>query len=695
MTSAFVALIARTGLSAGIALAATVSFARQGAPAEPQPPAGTQPPPAQPGAAPQAVQLHPGLKLGLRARNLKMQIPVVATLVIVPDAASYVAAISKWEPKKRYPVLIDDGSMQAREDIGRFVRGFKPTSVVRWSASPAAGGELSGAAPNSVASIEHAVASAWGAKPDTMPKYLVEYWKSMGFASPGLVVASVSDPAWPAALALAAGHGQPIVWYDAAGSAINGDMLENEVDALAKAIDEAAEATGLSWRGLGDDLDAVTLCLNSAAKYKAIPDPKLAAQVPVKPGDLAAVTDRIGRHSEGGALAPRWAWASQVFGNERRSAYRAMCSLFLETTSAWLFDGYQSGQSGYSDFDCTKAGEILTAAGLTVTVDDAPRQGRADWRARAAKPLDAGLVLVNTSGMPNYFDLQPGKARCGDIPMLSIPAMVHVVHSWSLAYPAGRESVGGKWLDNGAYAYIGSVQEPYLSAFVPTPLVAQRLVPFNADFFGGFAWGAAGRHDNSPIWRVACMGDPLITVGRAAPRPADARLPLEGTTDVETEMRAAIKEKQFARAIALLALLGRDDQAARVTTAVLADQPAQFTADVAAAGIMSLSRAGKGDAIATVYAKLDAKVATDGSVLDALWLGTINELKTTTDRNLLNILRRHLRASQASRDALDLSAAWERLLGKPAALAMLSEVRSAVKDDGQRQELDDAIKGYR
>jgi hypothetical protein len=543
--------------------------------------------------------------------------------------------------------------------------------------------------------VEQALARAWGAKPETTPKQLVEYWKAMRFAPPGLVVTSMSDRAWPAGLALAAGHGQPIAWYNAAGSAINGELLQNECEAMEKAIEEAADATGLSWRALGDELDAVSLCLNHAGKYKAVPDPKLAEHVPVKPGDASAVTDRIGRHLEGGAMAPRWAWAGQIFGSESRSSYSAMCSLFLETNSAWLFDGYPTGQAAFGEFDCTKADQILKAAGFLTMLDDTPSQGRSEWRSRAAKPLNAGLVFVNTSGMANFFDLQPGKARCGDIPLLNIPAIVHVVHSWSLSYQGGRESVGGRWIENGAYAYFGSVQEPYLSAFVPTPLVAQRLVPLNKDFFSGFAWGAAGRHDNSPIWRLGCVGNPLLTVGRAAPRPQDAKLPLSDTQDVEAEMKAAAKGRKFASAIELLTLLGRDEDAAKLAAAILAQQPAEFESDVAAASILPTARAGRADVLSSAYAKLDAKTAADGAMLDALWLGTIDELKKTTDRNLLNILRKNFRPAQAARDALDLSAAWQRLLGKPATIAMLAEVRDAVKDAGQRKELDDAVKGFR
>lgn len=691
MTTPFDSMISRAGLAVALTFGASGLLARQETP--PATPAPTlTPAPAQP---PQAQQLHPGLLLGLRAHSVKLQMSVLPVVVIVPDGPSYVEAIAHWQPRLRYPVLIDNGSLPAREDIARFVRAFKPKSVVRWTASPEQAAKLSGDAGRRAKAVENAVARAFGADEKNPPANLVAFWKSLGLASPGVVVTSMDDHAWPAGLALAAGHGQPIVWYSGAGDAINGEMLQHEVEAFEKAIEDGVEATGLSWRVLGDELDAVSLCLNHAGKFKAIPDPAVAERIPMKPGEACAVTDRIGRHIEGGAMSVRWAYAGQIFGDECQSAYRAMCSLFLETTSAWLFDGYPPDQGGFSEFDCTKAEQILAGAGLKTTLDDTPRQGRADWRARIATPLNAGLALVNTQGMSNYFDLQPGRGRCGDVPLLQIPAMIHFVHSWSLAYPGGRDSIGGRWIEHGAYCYFGSVHEPFLAAFIPTPAVAFRLVPVNKEVISGFAWGAAGRQDNWPVWRVACIGDPLATIGRPAPRVDDGKLALSDVADVEEEMKAAVKAKQFARAIALLTILGRDDQAARVAAAVLKDDGAKFGPDVAAASIFPLARAGRADALVGAYTKLDAGTAADGFVQDALWLGTLSELKTTTDRNLLNVLRRNLRPSQTARDALDLSGAWDRNLGKQATLSMLSEVRDNAKDAEQKKELDDAIKGFR
>src|SRR5262245_59910925 len=76
----------------------------------------------------------PQVVLGQRVLQVQHVASVCNTVVIVSDAPSYVGAIAKWTPVRKFPVLIDDGTPAARENIARFVRAFKPAHVVRWSA---------------------------------------------------------------------------------------------------------------------------------------------------------------------------------------------------------------------------------------------------------------------------------------------------------------------------------------------------------------------------------------------------------------------------------------------------------------------------------------------------------------------------------------------------------------------------------
>ncbi len=661
-----------------------------------QPPVETTPPrePKPADARPTSLKIQdlpPPFRLGVRADLLRQQLPVVPVLVLVPNVASYVEAIARWTPAARYPVLIDNGSLESRQDIARFSRGFEPKRVVRWTFTPKPEDWPAGV-PERQAVVERAVKRAWSAKTDADGKALIAYWKSIGIVPPGLIVANLEDPSWTAAIALAAGRAEPITWIRSQPN-INNAWSMAECDLYDNQIRSAAAATGLAWDKLGDDLDAVTLCSYIPAKVALVPggrDGGTGGRPPVKDGDMAATTDRIGRLPEPADHSARWAWASQIFGSEPRAAYRAMCALFIQQRSAWLFDGYASEAQPFATWDCTKAGEVLKEANFRVTLDDTPKQSRADWRARAAAPVDAGLILINSMGNCDFFELQPGRCRPGDIPLMLVPSMVHMVHSWSVQFPAIRETVGGRWMDAGAYAYFGSVHEPYLSAFVPTPNAAARLC-------AGAAWGAALRLDQGPMWRLASFGDPLTTVGPPAKR-VDAPLgspALEANVDLDTELREALRAKTFAVAIADLELLGRDNDAGRLAAAIMHDQPTEFTSEAAAASIFPLVRSARHDSVAQAYSKLDEKTASDGLMRDALWVTGTHELATTTDRALLELLRKHLRAEQPARDAADLAPALARVIGKPEAMAMLTQVRSKLTDQNQQREADTAMTSLR
>ncbi|MCC6971937.1 MAG: hypothetical protein IT434_17135 [Phycisphaerales bacterium] len=672
---------ARLGLSALLAALAFVpalALAQQ----QPQPPAQ---PPAQPSAQPPTQtsdnpgrtleSLPPPVRLGVRSDLLRRQRPVVPVLVLVTDEASYIEAIAAWSPRAIYPVLFDDGQLATRENIARFVRAFRPDKIVRWKA-----GAPDPAAPvQRTARVDAALRRSWGAPPTITQTELVNAWRQMGLAPPGVVVADENDPAWTAALALAAARAQLIAWVDVR-NAINDAMRPDEARDYAAKIEGVLERSGLSWRALGDNLDAITICQNAPPKILATqgtPAPGDPRRQPAKPGDVFATTDFIGRHDpEGGA--ERYAWTSQIFGSEAQASYRAMAAIFTMPDRAWLFDGYEDKQP-WNAWDATRAGDILKTAKFTVTLDDTPRQSRDDWRARAAKPLDAAIVFINSSGNCDFFNLQPGVGKPGDIPMLLRPAAVHIVHSWSAQYPAGRETVCGRWHAAGAFAYFGSVQEPYLGAFLPTPAIAERLL-------AGAPWAAAARIDNYPTWRLNSFGDPLFTLGEPAPRLTADKLPLTNTTDVADDTRAALASKNIALGLRGLTLQARDDDASRLALAALG-KPETVDASVAMEAILPLFRAGNSDAVRRAFEKLDANTAKDPLLRDALWLVSIPDLRNAPARELLLVLMDNLRVGQEAQDAKDLFDPWVRVFGKGDALARLENAAGSVKDQRQAGEI--------
>jgi hypothetical protein len=630
--------------------------------------------PASPPARRANQTLPPPIRLGQRVIALNDASRVIPRVVIVKDARSYLGAISAWTPTVRFPVFIDDGSPAAAEDIARFVRAFKPEKVVAWQAPEAEGGAKDSPpfVPVDRPRVAGALNESWDLPPGTPAPDFIASLQKAGHTPPGVVVLNSNDPAWTGGLALAAAHGQPVVWVEAL-SAIDHFFTVPEADDYCAKVETKVAALPLSWRALGDDIDAVTLATNTPAKLD-------------KGGhDFLAMTDRVGRLGTGSEAPQRWAWAGQVHGSARESASRAMCAIFMTHTSAWFFDGYPEGPP-WSAYDCTKAAKNLEEQlSLKTEVLDAPRQGAGDWRARAARPVDADVLLITTKGNADFFDLTPGQCKPGDVPILARPGAVHIVHSWSALFPGSRDLLAGRWMERGAYFYVGSVHEPYLNAFLPTPMLAARM-------FSGAAWGAAVRVDGGPCWKVAVFGDPL-TVNTTSRVTTDAPLPLEGATDIDAMLRDDLRAAKFEDAFRALVLVGRDADLAKVASALLKDDAKRTTISPAAAelAILPLFRTKQHDDLASMYPLMDRTRSANPALRDALWLAAYPRMAAPGEA-WLNALKVNLRKDQIARDATAVAAAIARTKNKEAADEFLRTTRGNQTDKSLQDALDTALK---
>jgi hypothetical protein len=358
-------------------------------------------------------------------------------------------------------------------------------------------------------------------------------------------------------------------------------------------------------------------------------------------------------------------------------------------TNAWLFDGYPDTEM-WRDYDATPAAEALRAAGLTVQLDDAPRQGDREWRARASKSLDADLIFVTTKGNADFFDLNIGTCKPGDVPILAVPAAVHFTHSWSAQWPGNRDTIAGRWFERGVYAYVGSVQEPYLQAFVPSKALIMRLVT-------GGPWGLFARMDAGPFskpWKVAVFGDPLAIFGEPLAR-VEAPLPLERASDLSQRLPTSLKEGAFAEAIDDLLLLGRDEDVCRLVTALRTERRAALSPGIVAVAILPTFRQHKPEDLVDLYTLLPEGDAKDPVLRDALWLSAPALLGAQPDRATLEVLRKNLRDDQLERDALELARAWAIHKNRAEAILMLQELRPRYANPAQRQALERAIATYR
>ena len=630
--------------------------------------ANAQQPPEPDEAAPgDRTELPPQLTLGLRAAAVRLAIPTADTVVLVPDEVSLYAAIESWSPALRFPVLIEDGSPRSIEDAARFVRGFEPARVVHWAAP-----ERHPVHQRSLAEAVQAAADEawdWPADRERTGMTRTRLWGAMGPVPPAVVLADEGDPARADAAALAAFYGLPIAWVDAPNG-LNRVLTQTDLEPLEAAVRAAAEEAGLTWSSLGDDVDAIALCANSGVKLE---------REGLQTGKFVAMTDALGRTDTG----ERWAWASQIHGDARESLYRVMSSMFLRPQRAWLFDGYGTGDP-WNSFDATAAEAPLNNIGIQTETHDEPRQDIGTWRSLASASIDAGLVMVNSSGNPGTFTLRPGIGQSADAPFLRTPAAVHFVHSWSATRPGDERTVAGRWFARGAFAYAGSVEEPYLSAFVPTPQLAVRLG-------AGAAWAAAVRHTPSPVWKVQAFGDPLFTLANP-PRRIEGEqatvIPLEEAADLSDELRSAARDRRTADAARVLVLLGRDGDASDLARAALSSRE-PLDPLLARATIMPLLRDRARREVVTVFRALSEADKSDQDMRDALWhasfpLQVLAEAHSD-DTGLIALLTEHPRAGQYFSDAARLAKAWQASAGLGAAINVLRTAAEEFPEDSPKR----------
>jgi hypothetical protein len=87
-----------------------------------------------------------------------------------------------------------------------------------------------------------------------------------------------------------------------------------------------------------------------------------------------------------------------------------------------------------------------------------------------------------------------------------------MIHSHSAVDPTDPDTIAGRWLALGAFAFFGSVHEPFLDAFRPPGLVAELIA-------AGFPLVTALRQGPfEPLgrpWRLVYLGDPLYRLEAA------------------------------------------------------------------------------------------------------------------------------------------------------------------------------------
>lgn len=386
-------------------------------------------------AAAQAADNAPWpVRLGVRVAQLEVSLPVARQVTIVPDLGTWLDEMSRWTRESRWPVLIEDDRLTPL-----FIAAFKPERVIRRTSV----GPLPQAKAEREKLMDAVVARAWNGDP-TAPSLAA--LQKANLVPPGVAITRSDDEAWPAAVALAAGRGLPLLFVDGEFGSPNDTLTTAQCNELEDAIRSAIATTSLPYQSLGDAIDAVVLCRNVGAKCRPdlSPDQTPAQRIQwpasgkVAPSDPNSTLDTICRNKDGS----RYAVAGWIFGPSPRAAYMAMCSLFLERESWWFLSGYASGEP-WSIYAPDDAAAILKAGGFTTRVTVGQQMSLANWRRSLMGGFDADVLVMNSSGDSSWFSLAGNdRGDVLDVPFLARPAALHLIHSWSLSRPADRYTVG-------------------------------------------------------------------------------------------------------------------------------------------------------------------------------------------------------------------------------------------------------------
>lgn len=670
-SSACIAMVAADPSALGATPArveATAGATAQGATeATPQstPPATNQPPTPWP------------IQLGYRTAALERSWPVVDEVVLVPDGRTYLDEIAKWTAESRWPVLIEDDLYAPL-----FVRGFAPKSVVRRASV--------GAMPADRAERERLiVASASEAIFDGCTDIVGACLKRQ--VPPSMVIlGDAMDPAWTAAAALAAGRCATIHFSSEPYGVPSATLNDAGFRRLANELEVAAERTGLPWKGLGDAIDAFAVCRD--IPWKATPELPPGSRIeitagpfPTKPGQPVSTLDALGRHADGAW----WAMGAGIFGSEARCAYVAMSALFAPRESAWLVHTYDGGEP-WAKYDVAPASDELGKQGFLTQSWSRDRASLEAWRPLLMGGFGCDALWVNSHGMSTQFGLHAGgTANVGDVPLFDRPAMVHFLHSFSLENPNVDDSVGGRFIEHGAYAYFGSVYEPLLPAFVPPGLMAARcgaLIPFLVS--ARTMEGAMARP-----WRTAAYGDPLALLATPAKIGIRRIARAGGESDPASSLRAAaaanLARFRDAGDAAALAAAIRDLELCGDDKAVLAAWELAVATDAAPAAaphaLGALFRARDIERYPVAFAKSARKGRIERAML---WQLFLPRLATIDDQRVVALLGRYPRGRDPKTDLELIKQTALRVLGKPGWNALCDAAVRDATDQGVKDRIE-------
>ncbi|NQT84388.1 hypothetical protein HQ563_15290 [bacterium] len=379
---------------------------------------------------------------------------------LVPDLPTFLYYLSRWDGEKRFPIF-----MARNRYFEKFVREYKPDTILRAprrklknvDSDMLRGAVCASWSKETIADLRRGV-SRNGFK---------EQLRRSGLKSRGIVLTDLEAKQLPAALALAAAHREMLDFLRVGSSIrrvkLSGAMSFEQKEEVRKNIIKTIERWGASYKGLGDDIDYITLALDLPIAYMGVAPGTAGKQ-------RLCLDDGINRLTPNGSLPssktekkkaekPRgycYAYVGRLLEVEQGMAlYQAMCSIFLGTSKALFFDRWPERWGLRA-----REGWWVMQGNVHSDLVRKNESSMARWRKLVGNLNPYGFVHVSSAGNAAQW----GDGKVSDIPE-SVPAIVYFAHSFSAANPYDEMTIAGRWLRSGAYIYYGAISEPYAQSF--------------------------------------------------------------------------------------------------------------------------------------------------------------------------------------------------------------------------------------
>jgi hypothetical protein len=411
-------------------------------------------------------------------RKLPADRPVLDTVCIVPDFATFLHVVESWGDGPIFPILYLDSHY-----LPLFVEAFRPKRIF----------VATRVKPSKLDAVRMftSYGKAFGGRAVDSESNAVAMWRGHGDHAPGVVFSHPDSPMAAAGLALAAGRRQLLAMLPPANTKRRVSL--DHVNRLRSRIRRLFDKHFLAADLLYDDIDYLTLATEQPFRY---------ADRLYSDKTTYAVDDKIARDD----FDFPFACVGRMLGGREQSLYMAMCSLFLRPESSLLFSRYPDSGS-WAPYGTKRAARLL-AGKVAVKHLDRPDATLSNWNKLFGNPTSKfDLVHVNSSGGPRNWTTTRGSGSFDDIPLTG-PAIVSYVHSNSLGDGYDSDTVGGRWLHNGAYFFFGSTHEPYLDAFVNIYAVYRRAIEAGQPL--GMAQRLLPLQLRWRPWKLMLFGDPML-----------------------------------------------------------------------------------------------------------------------------------------------------------------------------------------